>query len=257
MSSSDHNAQDRQRQQHIRAAAETALAQRPATPAQGEADAKVLLHELQGQQIELEMQNETLRQAQTRLRANAARYREMFEGSPQPMWVYELASLAFLVVNDAAIDVYGYSRAEFLSMTIRDIRPPEDVARLEAAFQQPDTRRLQHSGQWRHLRKDGSLILVEITSHDLDFDHRPSRLVMANDVTDRERASAALRQHLDALERFNRVAVDRELEMIRLKQQVNALSRQLGQAEPFDLDFIDAPTDFEALYPRLPDEGSA
>ena len=64
------------------------------------------------------------------LRKSEAQYRLLFESNPQPMWVYDLATLRFLAVNDAAVRHYGYSRAEFLDMTIKDIRPPEDVQLL-------------------------------------------------------------------------------------------------------------------------------
>src|SRR5438093_10652785 len=62
--------------------------------------------------------------------ASEASYRLWFDNNPQPMWVYDLDSLAFLAVNDAAVDHYGYTRTEFLRLTIKDIRPPEDVAAL-------------------------------------------------------------------------------------------------------------------------------
>ncbi len=65
------------------------------------------------------------------LRKSEAQYRLLFESNPQPMWVYDLTTFRFLAVNDAAVRHYGYSRAEFLDMTIKDIRPPEDVKLLE------------------------------------------------------------------------------------------------------------------------------
>src|SRR5262245_35054270 len=64
------------------------------------------------------------------MKATADQYRLLFEANPQPMWVYDLETLRFLAVNDGAIKHYGYSRDEFLAMTIKDIRPPEEVARL-------------------------------------------------------------------------------------------------------------------------------
>ena len=65
-----------------------------------------------------------------RLRESEASYRRLFEVNPHPMWVYDLETLRFLAVNDAAVRRYGYSREEFLALTIRDIRPPEDVPAL-------------------------------------------------------------------------------------------------------------------------------
>lgn len=104
------------------------------------------------------------------------------------MWVYDLGTLRFLAVNDAAIHHYGYSRGEFLSMTIAEIRPPEDIAPLQAAIIMSDKmsdKPYQESGIWRHLKHDGTTIDVEIASHELPFAGRPARLVLATDVTER------------------------------------------------------------------------
>ena len=107
------------------------------------------------------------------------------------MWVYELETLKFLAVNDAATMHYGYKRSEFLEMTIKQIRPPEDVsALLENIAQTPKT--LEKSGVWKHLKKDSTIISVEITSHELMFDGKLSRLVLVNDITERQRAEEAL-----------------------------------------------------------------
>ena len=131
--------------------------------------------------------------AEQALRDSEARYRLLFDSNPHSMWVYDLETLAFLAVNDAAIHHYGYSRDEFLAMGIKDIRPAEDVPALLANLTQPP-QTLEKSGSWRHRTKDGRIIDVEITSHELLFDGRPARLVLANDITERKRAEDALRE---------------------------------------------------------------
>ena len=139
-----------------------------------------------------------------------ARYRQLFDANPHPMWVYDLETLAFLAVNDAAIGHYGYSRDEFLAMTIRDIRPPEDIPALEAAVAKSRApgSRYDEAGQWRHCRKDGSIILVEITSHVLRFAGRDAELVLAHDVTERERALRELAEERERLQAtFEQAAV--------------------------------------------------
>jgi PAS domain S-box-containing protein len=109
------------------------------------------------------------------------------------MWVYDLETLAFLAVNDTAVRRYGYSREEFLGMTIKDIRPPEDVsALLENVAQVSEG--LDEAGVWRHRTKDGTPIEVEIVSHTLTFADRKAELVLAQDVTDRRRAEQTLRE---------------------------------------------------------------
>ena len=134
------------------------------------------------------------------LRASEERYRLLFENSPLPMWVYDVETLAFLTVNDAAVRHYGYSQGEFLSMTIKDIRPPEDVGPLLDSMR--EMANVTPAARWRHRKKDGTLIVVEISSHAFSLEGRPARLVLANDITARELAAEALRRseaQLDAV----------------------------------------------------------
>ena len=130
------------------------------------------------------------------LRKSEAQYRLLFESNPQPMWVYDLETLRFLAVNDAAIRHYGYSRIQFLEMTLKDIRPAEDVDLL-SAYLASDSPERHHAGEWRHRKKDGSLINVEITSNRLTFAGRPAEFVLIHDVTERRKAEIALRSSED------------------------------------------------------------
>src|SRR5712692_3106905 len=127
------------------------------------------------------------------LRDSEARYRLMFDSNPLPLWVYDLETLSFLAVNNAAVHHYGYSSEEFLAMTVRDIRPSEDVpALLDTVTKLSEG--LDNTGKWRHRKKDGSIIDVEITSHRLEFGGRLARIVLAVDITERERAEKALQE---------------------------------------------------------------
>lgn len=116
------------------------------------------------------------------LHASEAQYRLLFDGNPHPMWVFDLETLRFLAVNDAAIRHYGYSREEFLAMSVRALRPEQDFDRFDAAVVQPSHGRTD-AGTWRHRLKSGALIDVEIMSDDITFDGRRARLVLADDVT--------------------------------------------------------------------------
>jgi PAS domain S-box-containing protein len=130
------------------------------------------------------------------LRKSETQYRLLFESNPQPMWVYDQETHRFLAVNNAAIRHYGYSRDEFLSMSIEDIRPPEDVQLLKDYLANPNPN-YNHAGEWRHQKKDGTIINVEITSNRLDFEGRRAVFVLANDITERKAAEKALRESED------------------------------------------------------------
>ncbi len=143
--------------------------------------------------VERLQQELTLRSEAThRLEASEARYRRLFEGSPFPLWIFDNETGRFLTVNPAAIAQYGYSAEEFANMTIADIRPPEELPQLQRARAQ-HAREAVFSGVFRHRRKDGSNLWVEVRSHAVEFDGRPGRLVQAHDVTERTRAFEALR----------------------------------------------------------------
>jgi len=123
------------------------------------------------------------------IRESEIRHRQLFEDNPFPMWLYDRLTLQFLAVNNAAIQHYGYSRDEFLSMTLADIRPTEDHAALFRYVAKQHSPRFPTS-VWRHLRKDGSLIDVEITAYAMVFAGRPAEIVLAHDVTERMRVQA-------------------------------------------------------------------
>ena len=127
------------------------------------------------------------------LRDSEARYRQLFLANPHPMWVYDRETHAFLAVNDAAVRLYGWTRDEFMRMTIHDIRPPEDVpALLEVLGAERPA--LKPPARWRHVTRDDRRLEVEIASHTLPFGGRPAVLVHAHDVTEQLRLEAQLRQ---------------------------------------------------------------
>jgi len=127
----------------------------------------------------------TLLEDEFRIAARATEhYRLLFAAHPHPMWVHDPETLRFLEVNDAAVTHYGYSREEFLSMSLPDLRPTEDVGAIHREHSATNSTKL--TGPWRHLRKDGSYILVDLASHSIDFQGRKCSFVLVQDVTDRQ-----------------------------------------------------------------------
>src|SRR5256714_2565621 len=131
------------------------------------------------------------RMAEGALQKQNEEYRLLFESNPCPMYVLDERTLAFLAVNQSAVNHYGYSREEFLNMSAQDIRPASDLPTLRSYLAQHPERN-DSAGVWKHRKKDGTIIEVEVNWHKLDFAGRPAYLVMANDVTDRKRAQAAV-----------------------------------------------------------------
>ena len=138
-----------------------------------------------------------VRDVTERQRADAAlqkqneEYRILFESNPCPMYVCAEGSLEFLAVNEAAVDHYGYTREEFLSMTVMDIRPTADVPTL-LAYVGDHPEQTDEAGAWKHRKKDGSVIDVHVNRQKLDFAGRPAYMVMANDITEQKQAEIAM-----------------------------------------------------------------
>src|SRR5207249_4410041 len=115
------------------------------------------------------------KRAEEALRDSEERYRLLFKTNPHPMWVYDLETLAFLEVNEAAILDYGYSREEFLGMSMKEIRPLEEADALDENITKV-VPGIEKAGRWRHRKKNGSVIDVEIVSHALKFAGKPAKL---------------------------------------------------------------------------------
>ena len=193
------------------------------------------------------------KQAEKALRAGEGRYRTLFESNPSPMWVYDEETLSFLAVNGAASRHYGFSQEEFLGMTIKDIRPPEDVPALMANLAQT-SEELDETTGWRHRKKNGEFIDVEITSHELVWLGRPARLVLINDVTARKRAENQIRQlNLELEERVHR----RTAELEAANKELEAFSYSVSHDLRSPLRTVDGFSQavLEDYGMHLPDEG--
>jgi hypothetical protein len=132
------------------------------------------------------------------------RYGMLFGSNPQPMWVFDVDTLAFLEVNEAAVKHYGYTREEFLSMTIMDILPPEDAPGVHHGLEGTGTKRADVA-LTQHQRKDGTIIDMELVSHEMELDGRRARLVLASDISERTRTRAALHQSEEQLRQAQRM----------------------------------------------------
>jgi PAS domain S-box-containing protein len=166
------------------------------------------------------------------LRLSEQRYRALFETNPLPAWVFDRETLRILTVNDAALWRYGYTREEFLRMTIADLRPPEDVPALRE-FLRSAPMVFHRAGVWRHRTKAGDVLSVEISGHTIQWEGRVAELVVVNDITERQRAEEVLAQRARLAELSADVGIAlAQGESLRdiLQQCVAALVRHLDAA---------------------------
>jgi PAS domain S-box-containing protein len=168
-------------------------------------------------------------------------WRLLFDQNPLPMWVYDIETLGFLTVNEAAISRYGYSREEFLGMTILDIRPETDVDRLSTRLTEmeysPST-----GTEWVHRRKDGSLLNVLISSNAVELGGRRGRLVLAADITERKQYEAQ-QMYAQKLE----IELAKEREIIELKERFMSI---VSHEYRTPLSIIKLTTDLLRNYPE-------
>lgn len=184
-------------------------------------------------------------QAKAAVEESEKRHREMFRANPHPMWVYDVESFKILDVNNSAVEKYGYSRDEFLSMTLKDLRPEEDIEKLVASVGKRDEG-FSDSGIWRHRTKDGRVIFVEISSHAIDYSGHSARIFTAYDLTGRLQAEKELADretHLQTI--LNTMPecvkiIDRDLKFVHMNPaglkmlEVTSLSEIQGQqATPY------------------------
>ncbi len=133
------------------------------------------------------------RKAESALKESELKYRYLFDSNPLPMWIVEVETLAFMNVNEAAINHYGYSKEEFLSMTLNGIRPIDEVPSLLNAISYSPGR-YGNVGIFKHQKKNGELIFAEIISHLIEYEGRKARLVLSTDVTKRIKSEWELKE---------------------------------------------------------------
>jgi PAS domain S-box-containing protein len=186
------------------------------------------------------------KKTEAEIRMSEHKYRLLFNRNPMPMWMISMPERNFLDVNDAAIAFYGYSKEEFLDMNIRDLRPDNEYSKFSeiiSSFKSGIT----HAGTWKHKKKNGEVIKVNIITHDILYEGKQAKLVLANDITEKieaeeklQRSHEELRQlatHLQDIREDERTRIAREIhdelgqQLTGLKMDISWLSKKInGQA---------------------------
>ncbi|MEC3966930.1 response regulator [Flagellimonas halotolerans] len=181
------------------------------------------------------------------LNKNKKIYQDLFDFSPQPMWVYDPDTLLFLGVNKAAVDKYGYTLEEFERMTIKDIRPRSQVKHLEKSLKDRKRDCSNHyAGEFEHLLKTGQEIRVEIYSSEIEYGDKIMRLILAKDITDKQ-------EYIRTIEGHNRKLKDiawTQSHVVRAP-----LARLLSIIHLLELDVVD-PDDIPFLLNQIKGSGS-
>lgn len=160
------------------------------------------------------------------LQASEKRYHQMFAESPVPMWVFDTETRAFIDVNESATREYGYSREEFLAMSMDDIRPPEDIPRLMEKLRQLHTP--HNLGVWKRRCKDGSVITVEVSAHTVDYNGLLATVVLGNNITARV---VAEQERQEAMQRLRILSAQLlEVQEQERKRVARELHDEIGQS---------------------------
>jgi PAS domain S-box-containing protein len=130
--------------------------------------------------------------AEDELKSSEQKYKLLFESNPLPLWMIAKDDLSIIAANEAAANLYGYTKDELLNMSVTALRPVEDLE-LQHEHYRVAASDLIDTGIVRHIKKDGSIILVQITAHDIVFNGRPVRLSLTNDITEKLSAEQDLK----------------------------------------------------------------
>ena len=146
------------------------------------------------------LQARAMQQTNAELEESEKKYSELFHFTPLPMWVFDLETLYYLDANNAAIKNYGYSLAEFLTMTIKHIRPPAEMPKLKHTLRKFSSKqKLVYIGVFLHQKKNGDIIQVELRGNDIEYKGRKARIILANDITERSNYIRAIEKQNEKL----------------------------------------------------------
>ena len=182
------------------------------------------------------------KKAETELRASEQKYKLLFESNPLPMWMLSLPDYKFIDVNNVALWQYGYTKEEFLNLSILDLRPEEDIEKFESGTSTA-FRGVHHAGIWRHKRKNGTIIYVDIVTHDIYYKGQQRRLVLANNITEKHIAEEKLKESYEAIRTLTGYLQNvREEERLHIAREIHDELGQLLTVLKMDVSWLNKKT---------------
>jgi PAS domain S-box-containing protein len=167
-----------------------------------------------------------LKKAEESLRNSEQKYKLLFESNPLPMWMLSLPEYDIIEVNEAALKQYGYAREDFLNLDIFTLRPETDIDKLKASTNR-EFRGIFYAGIWRHKKQDGTIIYVDVVTHDIYYEEKPTRLVLATEVTEQYLAEEKLKESYEATRKLTEHLQNvREEERLHIAREIHD---ELGQ----------------------------
>lgn len=130
--------------------------------------------------------------AENALKVSEEKYRILFYNHPLPMWIYDTATFRFLEVNEAAVELLGYTRTDFLEMSLQAFLVQREGERFNDLYRQNDYYTQKHKGMWTHRKKNGEEVILEITSNATSYENRNAKIVLAIDRTEKIKAEEEL-----------------------------------------------------------------
>ncbi len=183
------------------------------------------------------------KKVESELIASEQKYKLLFESNPLPMWMLNLPEYNVSDVNTAALLQYGYTKEEFLNLSVFDFRPKEDIEKFKAVTNTA-FRGIHHAGVWRHKKKDETILYIDIITYDINYKGQQTRLVLANNITEKHIAEEKLKESYDAIRKLTEhIQNVREEERLHMAREIHDELGQLLTILKMDVSWLNKRTD--------------